>query len=117
MRPHVRASLTTGVMKSVVRTRARSGESRHTAASSPVSEPNQQVAELGYRRGCARRTRTPLRWPDPSAVQEDDVRALLEAGLSERDVIDANQVVAYFNYVNRVAEGHGVQLEAHWYES
>ncbi len=54
---------------------------------------------------------------DPSAVQEDDVRALLEAGLSERDVIDANQVVAYFNYVNRVAEGLGVKLEAHWYES
>jgi len=25
--------------------------------------------------------------------------------------------VAYFNYVNRVAEGHGVQLAAHWYES
>jgi len=25
--------------------------------------------------------------------------------------------VAYFNYVNRVAEGLGVQLEAHWYES
>jgi len=24
--------------------------------------------------------------------------------------------VAYFNYVNRVAEGLGVELEAHWYE-
>jgi uncharacterized protein YciW len=39
------------------------------------------------------------------------VRALLDAGLTERDVIDANQVIAYFNYVNRVAEGLGVQLE------
>jgi uncharacterized protein YciW len=29
---------------------------------------------------------------NPSAVQEADVHALLEAGLSERDVIDANQV-------------------------
>lgn len=47
----------------------------------------------------------------PSAVQEGDVRTLLDAGLSEREVIDANQVVAYFNYVNRVAEGLGVQLE------
>ncbi|MCY7373907.1 MAG: hypothetical protein LH461_09475 [Spirochaetaceae bacterium] len=42
--------------------------------------------------------------------------ALLEAGLSERDVIDANHVVPQFNYVNRVAEGLGVELEAHWYE-
>ena len=50
---------------------------------------------------------------EPSAVSEADVRALLDAGLSERDVIDANQVVAYFNYVNRVAEGLGVELEAH----
>ena len=90
MRPHVRASSTPGVMESVVRTRTRSGESRHTTASSPVSEPDQQVgvrdgsqvaqdlcqlagcelaassgvvAELGCRRGCARCTRTPLRWP------------------------------------------------------
>jgi uncharacterized protein YciW len=51
---------------------------------------------------------------DPSAVQESDVRLLLDAGLTARDVIDANQVVSYFNYVNRVAEGLGVQLEEHW---
>jgi len=24
--------------------------------------------------------------------------------------------VTYFNYVNRVAEGLGVEFEAHWYE-
>lgn len=47
----------------------------------------------------------------PSAVAEADVRALLAAGLTEREVIDANQVVSYFNYVNRVAEGLGVELE------
>lgn len=38
---------------------------------------------------------------------------MLQVGLSEREVIDANQVIAYFNYVNRVAEGLGVELEAH----
>lgn len=46
-------------------------------------------------------------------MQESDVQLLLDAGLSERDVIDANQVVSYFNYVNRVAEGLGVELEEH----
>jgi len=46
-------------------------------------------------------------------VQEVDVHALLEVGLSPRDVIDANQVVGYVNDVNRVASGLGVQLEGH----
>jgi uncharacterized protein YciW len=31
-----------------------------------------------------------------------------------RDIVDLNQVVAYFNYVNRIAEGLGVELEARW---
>jgi uncharacterized protein YciW len=47
-------------------------------------------------------------------MSREDVGALLAAGLTERDVIDANQVVAYFNYVNRVADGLGVELEEHW---
>lgn len=45
------------------------------------------------------------------------MRNLPDVGLSARDVIDANQVVAYFNYVNRVAEGLGVELEENWDES
>lgn len=56
------------------------------------------------------------REPDGAAVQEVDVQSLLEIGLAQRDVIDANQVVAYFNYVNRVASGLGVQLEGHDHE-
>jgi uncharacterized protein YciW len=36
------------------------------------------------------------------------------AGLSDRDIVDANQVVAYYNYVNRVADGLGVELEPRW---
>ena len=43
-----------------------------------------------------------------------DVDALRAAGLSDRDVVDANQVVAYFNYVNRIADGLGVELEPEW---
>jgi len=50
----------------------------------------------------------------PSSVSEQDVQALLEAGLTAAEVIDANQVVAYFNYVNRVADGLGVELEDSW---
>ncbi len=50
----------------------------------------------------------------PHSVTESDVRRLEAVGLTARDVIDANQVVAYFNYVNRIAEGLGVELEDDW---
>ncbi len=50
----------------------------------------------------------------PHAMRATDVDALREVGLSDRDVVDANQVVAYFNYVNRIADGLGVELEAEW---
>ena len=50
----------------------------------------------------------------PWAMGPADVEALRAAGLSDRDVVDANQVVAYFNYVNRIADGLGVELEPEW---
>lgn len=50
----------------------------------------------------------------PWEMQEDDLAALRAAGLSDRDVVDLNQVVAYFNYVNRVADGLGIELEPSW---
>jgi uncharacterized peroxidase-related enzyme len=50
----------------------------------------------------------------PWQIAEEDLRPLREAGLNDRDVVDANQVVAYFNYVNRVADGLGVELEQRW---
>ncbi|MDP8956437.1 MAG: peroxidase [Actinomycetota bacterium] len=52
----------------------------------------------------------------PWDMEEDDLAALRAEGLSDRDIVDANQVVAYFNYVNRVADGLGVELEGSWPE-
>lgn len=48
---------------------------------------------------------------DPHAVGEEDVAALREAGLDDRAVLDLTLVVAYFNFVNRLASGLGVPLE------
>jgi len=48
---------------------------------------------------------------------EGDLGALRASGLTDRDIVDLNQVVAYFNYVNRVALGLGVELEGRWDES
>jgi NAD(P)H-hydrate epimerase len=49
-------------------------------------------------------------------MAEADVERLRETGLDDRAIVDANQVVAYFNYVNRVADGLGVELETEWPE-
>lgn len=51
---------------------------------------------------------------EPWAMQERDLSPMRAAGLSDRDIVDANQVVAYYNYVNRVADGLGVELERRW---
>ncbi len=40
--------------------------------------------------------------------------ALRALGLDDRAIVDANQAVSYFNYVNRVADGLGVELEPTW---
>jgi uncharacterized peroxidase-related enzyme len=44
----------------------------------------------------------------PGEMREGDLDALRSCGLSDRDILDVNQVTAYFAYVNRVADGLGV---------
>lgn len=50
----------------------------------------------------------------PAAMADDDLLPLRAEGLDDRAIVDANQVVSYFNYVNRVADGLGVELEESW---
>ena len=40
-----------------------------------------------------------------------DVAGLRSEGFSEEAISDAAQVIGYFNYINRIAEGLGVDLE------
>jgi uncharacterized peroxidase-related enzyme len=47
----------------------------------------------------------------PGSVTEDDIRQLRDAGLSDLDILDLNNLVAYYNYVNRVANGLGLLEE------
>lgn len=47
----------------------------------------------------------------PESIDKTDIDNLREYGLGDRDILDLNQVVAYFNYVNRVADGLGIELE------
>ncbi|MBN1954501.1 MAG: peroxidase-related enzyme [Anaerolineae bacterium] len=47
----------------------------------------------------------------PSAVTEDDVETLRQAGFDDRAILDIALVTAYFAFVTRIADGLGVQLE------
>jgi len=47
----------------------------------------------------------------PSAVNDADVEALRSAGFSDRDILDIVEVVGYYAYANRVADGLGLELE------
>ena len=48
---------------------------------------------------------------EPNKMAESDLEPLRRAGLSDRDILDANLVASYFAFVNRIADGLGVQLE------
>ena len=48
----------------------------------------------------------------PPRIGADDVAALRKVGCDDDAINDVVQVVAYFNYINRVAEGLGVEPEA-----
>lgn len=47
----------------------------------------------------------------PYSINKKDIEYLRESGLTDRDIFDVNQVASYFNYVNRIADGLGVELE------
>lgn len=49
-------------------------------------------------------------------MSEQDVMALRAVGLSDGEILDVCQVTAYYNYVNRLADGLGVELEPYWAE-
>jgi len=49
-------------------------------------------------------------------VTEHETARLREAGLEDDEILDVCQVTAYYNYVNRMAQGLGVELESYWEE-
>lgn len=49
----------------------------------------------------------------PAQVDEGDVEALRGAGLDDGEILDVNQVTAYYAYANRVADGLGLEVEGY----
>jgi len=50
----------------------------------------------------------------PSAVTRADIDKLREVGFSDGGILDICQIAGYFNFVNRLADGLGVELEPYW---
>ena len=48
----------------------------------------------------------------PGAMTESDLGELRAVGLSDSDILDLTLITAYFNFVNRIAQGLGVELTA-----
>jgi uncharacterized peroxidase-related enzyme len=47
----------------------------------------------------------------PAAVRPQDLETLRKHKLTDRDILDAVEVISYFNYINRVADALGIDPE------
>ncbi len=47
----------------------------------------------------------------PGSVTRADVDALVQVGFTDADVLAICEVTAYYAYVNRIADGLGVEIE------
>ena len=48
---------------------------------------------------------------DQEAMSREDIEHLRGAGFDDRGIHDATQVIGFFNYITRVADGLGVEPE------
>ncbi len=67
--------------------------------------PDSERAVLDF---TAKLTRT------PAAMTADDVAALRQHDFTDEAIHDITQITALFNYYNRLADGLGLDHEAHW---
>lgn len=54
---------------------------------------------------------------EPWQMIKQDVEELRQAGFTDADVLDINQITGYYAFVNRLADGLGVELESRWVDA
>lgn len=74
-----------------------------------LAEDYSAVGDLDERLAVACRVAAKLT-REPDGMTEEDVNALRGAGWSDRSVLDIVLITAYFNFVNRIATGLGVEV-------
>jgi len=47
----------------------------------------------------------------PGAMEQSDIDEMKNAGVDDSEILEANQIIGYFNYVNRCLNGLGVTTE------
>ena len=47
----------------------------------------------------------------PSSIEEEDIKRLRRHGFTDEQIVDAVHCIAYFNFINRVLDGLGVDPE------
>ena len=47
----------------------------------------------------------------PANITQGDIDQMKSLGLTDRAINDAAQVISFFNYINRIGDGLGVDLE------
>lgn len=50
----------------------------------------------------------------PSSMSRDDVEKLRQSGFGDEAILEIVQITGYFNYINRVADGLGIDPEPEW---
>ena len=88
----------------------------HEEAARAAAEFAADVAAQGSEAGHTPRLRALLQYAErlaiaPASVTEEHLEPLRAAGLDDVAIHDAAQVAAYFSYINRIADGLGVDLE------
>lgn len=53
---------------------------------------------------------------EPAAIKQADIEILRQAEFSDAAILDICQVTGYYAFVNRLADGLGVELEEYWNE-
>lgn len=51
---------------------------------------------------------------EPWHMTKADVEGLQQCGFTDRDILDINLITGYYAFVNRLADGLGVELEDFW---
>lgn len=53
---------------------------------------------------------------EAASIRRADIQRLREAGLTDEEIVHVAAIASYFNYINRVSDALGAELEPEWEE-